>query len=256
MKPLEIYLIYATAVLLLSALSACKGTAGGSSAAADDGFQLVILKKSWDDLKLGYDYGGAFPALKSAAPGDALMTIETEQIESYDWSLQAITLTAEATAALIRSLTGDKDVKAQIKALNELKKEAGMSNSLERSLYTKGFLVKLSGKPLYGGIFLDAMSQMAISYPVIRAGMDGERAFLNILPVHIPFMTRDPAPGGTPSTDGVIAKEGAGDWKQFPQELKKGFFEKLATGKEAKELRALIRNPKIRELMDKAGKLK
>lgn len=217
---------------------------------------MLVLKKRWGDLKLGYDYEQAFPRLKSSAAGNVLCTIGEGEIESYDWKRQTITLTAGATDGLVKALSSGKGVKPEIEALNDLKKKAGMSNALELSLYTRGFLVTSNGKALYGGIFLDAMSQMAINYPVIRAGVDGDRAFLSILPIHIPFVTSDPAPEGKIDTDGIVAKEAAQDWKQFPQQVKTGYIGKLATGKQANAFRAMIKDPAIRETMDKADKLK
>jgi len=238
-------------------LPVCKGSAPESSdATGDHDFKLLVLKKRWGDMNLGYDYDQAFPRLKSSAPGNVLYRIEAAQIESYDWKRQAITLTAGATDALVKALAGDTGVESGIKALGDLKKKAGMSNALELSLYTRGFLVTSSGEALYGGIFLDAMSQMAINYPVIRAGVDGDRAFLNILPIHIPFVTSDPAPEGKIDTDGIVAKEAAGDWNQFPQQVKTGYIGKLATGEQAEAFRATIKDPAIREAMDGAGKLK
>jgi hypothetical protein len=238
-------------------LAACKGgSPQKSDTAADHDFKLLVLKKRWGDMNLGYDYDRAFLRLKSSAPGNVLYTIGAGKIDSYDWKRQAITLTAGATDALTHALAGDKGVEPGIEALGDLKKKAGMSNALELSLYTRGFLVTSSGEALYGGIFLDAMSQMAINYPVIRVGIDGDRAVLAILPIHIPFMTRDPAAAGTLESDGVVAKEAAEDWNQVPRQVKTGLVGKLATGKQAKAFRALIKDPAIREAMDDAGKLR
>lgn len=255
MRILDALLVAAAAAVLLPA---CRGSAPeNADRATDHDFKMLVLKKRWGGMNLGYDYDQAFPRLKSSAAGNVLYTIGEGEIESYDWKRQVITLTAGATDGLVKALAGDgKGVEPGIKALGDLKKKAGMSNALELSLYTRGFLVMSSGEALYGGIFLDAMSQMAINYPVIRVGTDGDRAFLAILPIHVPFVTRDPASDGTLESDGVVAKEAAQDWNRFPQQIKTGFIGKLATGKQAKALRALIKDPAIREAMDEAGKLK
>src|SRR5262249_13753446 len=68
------------------------------STMSTDRFQLAILRSAWGELKLGYDYSGAFPALRAARATDTLFTVGVDQIETYDWNAQAITLTPEATA--------------------------------------------------------------------------------------------------------------------------------------------------------------
>ncbi|KAB2854076.1 MAG: hypothetical protein F9K46_17455, partial [Anaerolineae bacterium] len=119
-------------------------------------FQLIILNQDWHDLQLGYKYITAQPNLNAADKSNPLFTIGLAEIESYDWTWQAITLTPDATTRLIDVLPiSDKD---GVRSLINLKESLGWGNPLENALYIQSFVVMVNDEMLYGGIFLDPMS--------------------------------------------------------------------------------------------------
>ncbi len=216
-------------------------------------FQLIILNEDWHDLQLRYEYNTAYPNLTAADKSNPLFTIGLAEIESYDWTWQAITLTPDATTRLIDALPlSDKD---GVRSLIALKESLGWGNPLENALYIHPFVVMVNDEMLYGGIFLDPMSQMAIDFPVIRISLVNGQAVLYLLPVHIPFVNYDPfAFAGTTNVDSAINEVVEGDWSQFSDEFKSAA---MSSGKTptAVLFRGLIRNTQIKDLMITADKL-
>jgi hypothetical protein len=53
----------------------------------------------------------------------------------------------------------------------------------------------------------------------------------------------------------MVAAEARGDWNQFSPEFKSVWLG-AASGEKANEFRTLIQNSQIREIMDRAGKLR
>lgn len=229
-------------------------TANSSSATSLDRFQLVILKQDWYDLKLGHKYTQALPTLKSANTADSLFLIGTNEVEAYNWTRQSITLTGQATAKLIQALPRDEDLKKHIQYMAKVKREHGWGNPIEPALHLKGFLATLNDELIYAGICLEPMSELTIDYPVIRPGMVDSKAVLHLLPIQIPFVAYDPVWNESAAWDAAIAPEGVRVWGQFPAQMKSHFMS-IGTRPEAMEFRNLIKNPRVRELMEQAGKL-
>jgi hypothetical protein len=218
-------------------------------------FQLVILRRDLADLGLGFTSAEAFPKLQLAGTADALFVVGTEQIEAYRWDVQSIILTREATQGLLAALEPPEDLKESVRALNSLRQRLGWGDRLDCGLNTKGFLVRVGEEPLYGGIFLDATSQRPIRYPVIRVSLvPGGKARFNLLPVHVPFFTQDPVTGGD-GGDEVVAREMAGDWRQFPEQVK-SVVAGWATTENANALRRLIRSDSVRAIVEGHGKIR
>lgn len=217
-------------------------------------FQLVILKQDWSDLKLRYSSDEALPLLKAARAAGTLTIIGLEDIESYHWPRQSITLTTQATTRLMADLPPEGEWKSNLRAMAKIKRNYGWGNPIEWSLHQKGFLVTVNDEALYGGVFLEPMSQMAILYPVIRPGLRENKAIFNLLPVQIPFVVYDPASSQIAAWNAAIAPEGAKDWNQFPVPMKSHFIN-MGNRPEALAFRKLIRDTKMKEIMEKAGKL-
>lgn len=220
-----------------------------------DRFQLLILKQDLDDLKLGNQSDGAFPKLQAAQNAARLFVIGLPEIDSYDWTKQSITLTESATVALLQALPSNQSLKEPIRKLKNLKEHLGWKKPIESELYIKAFVVTANSEFIYGGIFLDPTSQRLINYPVIRAKLVDNKAVLNILPVHMPFFASDPGDQEVTILGKEIAPEAAKDWSHFPKEMKSA-FKAFGDTANAKELRHIIRNPQIREIVLQAGKLK
>jgi len=218
-------------------------------------FQLIILKQNAFDLGLGYDSGEAQSKLLKVNLRDNLFFVGLKEIESYDWICQAITLTQQATEDLSQALSLKPKPEKGITNLNEMKRSLSWGSELERKLYLQAFMVVIHSLPTYGGIFLDAMSEMAIRFPVIRVGMVDSRVVFNLLPVHIPFLTEDVSPFDSASYHWAITPEGESDWVSLSEEIKESII-KTGTTTQAQELRQLIRNSTVRDIMEKAGKLK
>ncbi len=217
--------------------------------------QIVILKEDWFDLKLGYAYAQALPLLKSATIKDSLFLIGMDDIESYHWTRQSITLTKEATGKLIRALPEERDLKKHVQYMAKVKKERGWGNRTEAALHLKGFLVICDDELLYAGIFLEPMSEIAAGYPVIRPGMSENKAIFYLLPVQIPFVAYDPVSNDIAVWTAAIAPEGEKAWAQFPVEVKSSIMS-IGNKKEAIEFRKIIRNENVRGTMENAGKLR
>jgi hypothetical protein len=136
----------------------------------------------------------------------------------------------------------------------KVKREHGWGNPIEPALHLKGFLLTVNDELIYAGIFLEPMSELAANYPVIRPGMVDGKAVLYLLPVQIPFVAYDPVSNESAAWDAAIVPEGARDWARFPSQMK-SYFMSIGTRLEAIEFRNLIKNSKVREIMEQAGKL-
>jgi hypothetical protein len=220
-----------------------------------DDFRLVILRSDLEDLKLGYTYDDAFPKLLAAGKEPPLFVVEVDLIAAYHWDIQSILLTAEGTQKLLAALEPPEDLKESVRALTGMRARLGWGDRLDHALYTKGFLVLIGEELLYGGIFLDATSQRAIDYPVIRASLSAEgQARFNLLPIHVAFFTQDPATCGEGAGDEGVAREMANDWRQFPRDVK-ALFQGRAAREPATTFRALMRSDVVRAILESAGKL-
>lgn len=178
-------------------LAACAPTPNDSSAQAYD-ISITIYNDSWSSLQLRYDADHAQDVLTHLTDGTPLYTITPDEIASYNWTSQVLTLTPAATqdltAALKNATYGQQSV------LIEFYDSIDFGNALDRALYTKAFVVTIDGQPIYGGIFLDLYSQMAIDYPVMRIWERDGSAQLALLPTHLPFSLVDD-PRSTFATD-------------------------------------------------------
>jgi hypothetical protein len=160
--------------------------------ANDSPYQLFILKEDWQTLNLGYEAEPAQSILASVETSNNLFTIGVGQIEEYDWDAQSITLTKSATNNLLNILKEQGDLSdSDIEELKALQEPPELGNPLEMALYIKSFVVKANGEFKYGGIILNKISAMGISYPVIRVTMSENRATFTILPTHPSFMPID-----------------------------------------------------------------
>ncbi len=221
-------------------------------------FQLIILKQRWSDLKLGYRAPDALRVLAAIGDGDGLYVAAAQDLDVYDWDRQTLTLTSDATAALMRALADQGSPPDGVKAIVEMRSRLGWGNRLESALYTRCFVVNVDGALIYGGIFLDATSQMGIDYPVARVTVVDDRAVTALLPVHIPFVVTDPVTESGAWRDASIATEAQADVRQLDAHGDRfaNWIRGVSTTGNASEFRALIRDPRIKGLLETAGKLK
>jgi RNA polymerase sigma-70 factor len=188
-------------------------------------YELIILKPDMDQLDLGSEAERALARLAAVTPDAYLFRAGLKAIARYDWARHGLTLTAEATAGLLKALADESRSPRPADGLVQFSRSIGLSKDLEHALNIRGFLVALDGVPRYGGIFLGPMSQRHIEYPVMRATFAAGQATFYQLPVHVPFAMWDP---------------GVSD---------------LANSQHARAFRALINDPQVHALLARRGKL-
>lgn len=217
-------------------------------------FQLVILKENWFDLELGYDPDAAFERLRTADYTAPVFVLMLDDLESYRWDWQMLTLTKTATQRLAESLSS-LNHQEDIQKLMDLEANLGWGNPLAQALYLQPFVVQTEGRFTYGGIFLDAISQMAINYPVIRVEVVEGQAVFHILPTHIPFVNYDPVLRESVPLDDAFTTIIEGDRNDAP-EFFEGVVNNWASSDTPNHFREIIRSESIRALVEASGKLK
>jgi hypothetical protein len=201
------------------------------------------LKGSWSSLQWGYQ-----EPERPDPQAERLFVAGGADIDAYGWSSQALTLTSAASERLLLALAQAPTTDASVAKLNALKQRLGHGNAFERALYLRGFFVALDGEPLYWGIFLDPPSQMAIEYPVLRAALRDAKAVFHVLPLHLPFFASDPGPSDARGLVAPEAREVPGGMIQY--------FRDLARSPRAVAFRARIRDDRVRQVLEQAGKLR
>jgi len=235
--------------LLIAILSSCSSISASQQSTPETEFKIIILKENWWDLKIGYEAEKAQAILGSADFSDPLFVITKEKIEKYDWDLQTITLSSTTTKELGEALSNLGKDSGEIEKLNHLKESLGWGNPVERALYIHSFIVQVDSQFKYGGIFLDATSQMAIDFPVARITIADGKVVIALLPTHIPFVMIDPIDGSGNLRQAVIADEAKSDVQQL--DFFSGWSNGLATSATSKKFRALIRDESVRVIFEK-----
>lgn len=214
-------------------------------------FQLLILRENWFDLGLGYDPEPALERLSTADLSNPLITLTLDDIDGYVWDWQMITLTPDATQKLVQTVD-EVEHPEGARNLLDLEARMGWGDLLSRGLYIQPFVILVDGQFAYGGIFLDAISQMAINFPVIRISVQAEQAVLNILPIHIPFVEYDPTLRAV-SLDSAFTPIIEGDRQSAPD-----FFQEAVTSWSSSEMavhfRTVIMSDNIRAIIDESDK--
>ncbi len=216
-----------------------------------DQFRLMILK-----TKTGaHGYEEILPSLAAARLQDGLFTVHLDDIESYDWERQGLTLTRKASSGLLEVLPLKKKDRERTQSMIRQKESPRWAGPLETVLNLHRFVVKMGGELIYGGIFLEPTSQRPIRYPVLRVAIVEGRIRFSVLPLHIPFLTHDPGLRRAQTWDDAISAQAKDDWIQLTDKIKRDFFEKAVRDGYTDSFRKLIHDPKIKALMEKSGKL-
>jgi hypothetical protein len=169
----EIALIFILGLLLLSPGCSAKQA---SSPRQVHSFEIAFVKS--DEMNsppgLGHTVETSWPILRRAYPAGVIYRITVDDIETYDWMEQTITLTGRGSAALAQVIYED-----------------GKPGWIR----VHPFVVVLDGTPLYGGLIWFAGSAMVIDFPVIYLGTLDDRITLTIRPIHsfYSFEPNDPA---------------------------------------------------------------
>jgi hypothetical protein len=203
---------------------------------------------------LGYEAQDALSNINALEENDTLFVINLNDIESYNWDQQTITLTRETTENLAIALDNHVESSEAVEALMDMRERLDWGNPFERALYTKTFLVNVDNHSLYSGIFLHAVSQMAIDYPVIRLSVIDGKATLSLLPTHIPFIMIDPIDELGNVRKAPLAQEISQDSQGLDE-----FFSKVimsnSTTDTANEFRKLIRDSRVKKIFEAANKI-
>jgi hypothetical protein len=235
---------------------------------ARSGYSLCVFGENWFEMELGYEMKPALDRLGQHPAKEALACFGAESIDQFDWDKQRLTLNREATGRLVQAL-GRYEDKAQRTAakadfaegeqrLKNLIRSLGWSSAIEMDLRLRVFQVRVDGKLVYGGIFLDPTSQMGIDFPVARVDAASDcRAAFNFLPTHLPFLTEDPIDeaGNVRKLD--VTPEAQEDVQNLDEDdnFFSGWATERALAPNALAMRKLMRDPAIRRSLQKAGKL-
>jgi hypothetical protein len=231
MRSRIILLVALTASLAIALVALASSLALPSS---KHNFEFIILKQTWSTLHLGYGIDNrshAQEAIRTATldEGNVFFRLQAPEIETYHWDTRTFTLSDAASRHL------EERFKTQYK------------------FYQTAFAVRVDGTFIYGGIFLDEISQMAIQFPVARANMVNDRLTISLLPVHMAFIDVDPISGsGQMSEDPVSEAFKA----EIPAEMFADVAKTTAQNDAAVYFRALLEDVRIKNVLREAGKLK
>ncbi len=211
--------------------------------------ELVIVDAGLADPDWPERFEEMLPRLWAARAAGPRAAFTEQDIDRWSWDDQAITLSVAATGRLVALLPRDSELADSARALKRMHDQLRWGNPIGLALQGHGFVVSLAGEPLYGGLFLEAVSDRVVDVPVLRTSLANGRVTLQLLPVHLPFLIRDPgARDGSVSVDDV-APEARGDWPIV------GSLWRRAYGSEAARLSAIVRNPLLRTALSALGKL-
>lgn len=134
---------------------------------SDSLFKLYILQQSRFELQLGNEREEVWSQLKKIDLDKSYVLIITaEDIETYHWSEQKITLTQAATNRLDKALWE------------------------EIAIHKQAFVVTFKGNWLYGGVVMEGGSAAGVSYPVIYPDFSGPQTILYLRPVTSPVLIK------------------------------------------------------------------
>ncbi|HNB51027.1 MAG TPA: hypothetical protein PK530_03745 [Anaerolineales bacterium] len=170
---------------------------------SEHSFEIAFLGSDLDpnnfSKRLGHTLESSWVVLKEAYPSKVKYSLTVDDIETYNWSEQVITLTPEATNNLIEHF----DCHAYV--------------SFD-CLYHHAFVVIFDGVPKYGGLFFpNPYTQESIDYPLIYPRLVGNEMELQVLP-YLGFAFIQPPEGYT------IPDE---DWRTIKDEDIRVYFKEL-----------------------------
>jgi len=174
--------------------------------------EIAWLDASLDDADWPRGYPDVLHRLSLARANGPRCRVTEHDIVAWDWTAQAITLSAESTRRVIDSLPTDGELSDTVREMMRMHAGLGWGSAIGLRLHTRGFLVSLNGQPLYGGVCLEPASERAVGWPVLRSSIADGRAVFHVLPVHLPFLLVDPGGPTREITPDMIAPEARADW--------------------------------------------
>ena len=249
MRRLTIARGIASAIASLIALTGAMAADIESSAPPKQGVEIAVLNASLDDPGWPVDFDKVLPRLSDARTAGARITFTESDIDEWNWNVQAITLSRTATQRLLASLPAESELADSVRQMKRGHERLNWGNQIGLSLHTRGFLVTLQGEPVFGGVFLEAVSERRVNIPVIRTTLVDGRVVLHVLPVHLPFLMVDPGSPDHDVTIDQVAPEARRDWQMAKIMLRRAY------GTEAVRIRAIVRNSRLHETLQRTGKL-
>ena len=139
-------------------------------------FELTIVP--FDRFVVGsQEWRTAWPRLRDAGP--PLLTVDGSEVIAYDWQRQTLTFDAAVTRRLAAVLATMTDRPERVRKLKALWRPLDLWSALDG----RGFVVRLDGRPLYGGLLCDTSPSLAYAIPLAHPSLDAfGRIVLSIEP--------------------------------------------------------------------------
>lgn len=249
MKRLTLVRGMASAAALLIALTGSMAADIESVAPPNQGVEIAVLNASLGDPGWPTDFDKVLPRLSEARSAGARVTFTQSDIDEWNWNAQAITLSRSATQRLFASLPAESELTGSVRQMKKGHERLNWGNQIGLSLHTRAFLVSVQDEPVYGGVFLEAVSERRVNIPVLRTTLVDGRVVLHVLPVHLPFLMVDPGSPDHDVTIDEVAPEARRDLQLAKIMLRRSY------GTEAVRLRAIVRNSGLYETLQRSGKL-
>ena len=201
--------------------------------------ELAILDAGLDDPQWPAGFEDALQLLSRRRARGARLVLSADDLEEWNWTTQAVTLSLAATARLLAALPADEELSEGVRHLKSMYEQLGWGNPIALRLQMRSFLVSLDGEALYGGVFLDAVSERLVAMPVLRANLVDGRAVLHVLPMHLPFLRVDPGVPEREITIDDVAPEARQDWPIVRALAREAY------SPEAVRLRGIVRDDRL-----------
>src|SRR3990172_7629205 len=211
--------------------------------------EIAVLDAGLDDADWPVGFDKVVHRLSEVRATGARISLSEADIDEWEWNAQAITLSSAATQRLLAALPGDSELADSVRQMKKMHEQLKWGNPIGLSLYTRGFLVSLRGEPLYGGVFLEAVSERRVDVPVFRTSLVDGRVVFHVLPVHLPFLMVDPGSADHDVTIDHVAPEARDDWQMAKMMWRRAY------GPDAVRIRHTLFDARLHAALQQSGKL-
>lgn len=214
-----------------------------------EAFQLIIYKEDTFSLNLKEESYEAFPVIEQLGKRDELFVLGLQDIETYDWDLQTMLLTSEATERLETAVSRTPHVSEEARFFADIDAEMGRDNPIQWGINGRPFTVKVDGETMYSGIFLDTHSTFNVDYPVIRVTLAVDKATLNFLPGQFQYALIDPIDNSGELREVQAFQDNYHELTEFEARI----ISVTATAEDAIQFRDRIRDDRIKTFFEPEG---